>query len=202
MNERNSLNIINLVTLGESSVGKSSIINRYTQNIFNFSFVSTIGIEFRRKTITINNNVVEIKIWNTAGQELYRSVQKQYYRNSDGILLIFDVTNMKSFNLLESWIREIKNETSRDEVVIVGNKIDLENRVVEDEDIQKFCNKNNYKFFTTSAATGENINECFEYIINEAYKNKSQKLLNNNKDNVQIITLKKLSIKRKTNCCF
>ena len=72
MNERNSLNIINLVTLGESSVGKSSIINRYTQNIFNFSFVSTIGIEFRRKTITINNNVVEIKIWNTAGQELYR----------------------------------------------------------------------------------------------------------------------------------
>ena len=72
MNERNSLNIINLVTLGESSVGKSSIINRYTQNVFNFSFVSTIGIEFRRKTITINNNVVEIKIWNTAGQELYR----------------------------------------------------------------------------------------------------------------------------------
>ena len=72
MNERNSLNIINLVTLGESSVGKSSIINRYTENEFNFSFVSTIGIEFRRKTITINNNVVEIKIWNTAGQELYR----------------------------------------------------------------------------------------------------------------------------------
>ena len=71
MNKLKNLNI-NLITLGESSVGKSSIINRYTQNIFNFSFVSTIGIEFRRKTITINNNVVEIKIWNTAGQELYR----------------------------------------------------------------------------------------------------------------------------------
>ena len=204
MNEINSINQISLITLGESSVGKSSIINRYTENEFNFSFVSTIGIDFKKKTIKIKDNDVTIKIWDTAGQELYRTCQKQYYKNSDGILLIFDVTYMKSFVLLESWITEIENETSNDNViVIVGNKIDLENRVIQDIDIEKFCADKNYTFFTTSAATGENINECFEYIINKAYENKCQKLLNNNIDNNRITLSKsdsKKQIKNK-NCC-
>ena len=204
MNEINSINQISLITLGESSVGKSSIINRYTENEFNFSFVSTIGIDFKKKTIKIKDNDVTIKIWDTAGQELYRTCQKQYYKNSDGILLIFDVTYMKSFVLLESWITEIENETSNDNViVIVGNKIDLENRVIQDIDIEKFCADKNYTFFTTSAATGENINECFEYIINKAYENKCQKLLNNNIDNNRITLSKRDSKKqiKNKNCC-
>ncbi len=204
MNEINSINQISLITLGESSVGKSSIINRYTENEFNFSFVSTIGIDFKKKTIKIKDNDVTIKIWDTAGQELYRTCQKQYYKNSDGILLIFDVTYMKSFVLLESWITEIENETSNDNViVIVGNKIDLENRVIQDIDIEKFCADKNYTFFTTSAATGENINECFEYIINKAYENKCQKLLNNNIDNNRITLSKSYSKKeiKNKNCC-
>ena len=152
----------------------------------------------------IKDNEVTIKIWDTAGQELYRTCQKQYYKNSDGVLLVFDVTYMKSFNLLESWITDIKNETSNDDViVIVGNKIDLENRVVQDIDIEKFCADKNYKFFTTSAATGENINECFEYIINKAYENKYQKILNDNNDNNRISITKSFPQKKnkKKNCC-
>ena len=199
MNKLKNLNI-NLITLGESSVGKSSIINRYTENVFNFSFVSTIGIEFRNKTIKINNNEVNVKIWDTAGQELYRSIQKQYYKNNDGILLIFDVTNRQSFNLLENWINDIKNQSSNDVVVIiVGNKIDLDDRIIEDIDIKKFADKYHYTFFTTSAATGENINECFEFIINEVYKIKSQKILNNQNDNYQIKNFKQLT--KTKNCC-
>ena len=193
---------INIITLGESSVEKSSIINRYVENNFDYNFVSTLGVDFRKKNININGEDIRLKIWDTAGQEKFRSIQKQYYRNSDGILLVFDVTKFETFNVLEEWINSIKNQTSNDIIVVlVGNKIDLNNKVISDDDIKNFANDNKFKYFLTSAATGKNINEVFDYIVKEIYKIKSKKKKNdgNNNNNKN---LKKNYIKsNKKACC-
>ncbi len=193
---------INIITLGESSVGKSSIINRYVENNFDYNFVSTLGVDFRKKNININGEDIRLKIWDTAGQEKFRSIQKQYYRNSDGILLVFDVTKFETFNVLEEWINSIKNQTSNDIIVVlVGNKIDLNNKVISDDDIKNFANDNKFKYFLTSAATGKNINEVFDYIVKEIYNIKSKKKKNDSNNNNNK-NLKKNYIKsNKKACC-
>ena len=202
MSTNSKSDFINIITLGESSVGKSSIINRYVENNFDYNFVSTLGVDFRKKIININGENIRLKIWDTAGQEKFRSIQKQYYRNSDGILLVFDVTKFDTFNVLEEWINSIKNQTSNDIIVVlVGNKIDLNNKVISDDDIKNFANDNKFKYFLTSAATGKNINEVFDYIVKEIYKIKSKKKKNdgNNNNNKN---LKKNYIKsNKKACC-
>ena len=192
---------INIITLGESSVGKSSIINRYVENNFDYNFVSTLGVDFRKKNININGEDIRLKIWDTAGQEKFRSIQKQYYRNSDGILLVFDVTKFDTFNVLEEWINSIKNQTSNDIIVVlVGNKIDLNNKVISDDEIKNFANDNKFKYFLTSAATGKNINEVFDYIVKEIYNIKSKKKKNDSNNNNNK-NLKKNYIKRKKKAC-
>ena len=201
MSTNSKSDFINIITLGESSVGKSSIINRYVENNFDYNFVSTLGVDFRKKNININGEDIRLKIWDTAGQEKFRSIQKQYYRNSDGILLVFDVTKFETFNVLEEWINNIKNQTSNDIIVVlVGNKIDLNNKVISDDEIKNFANDNKFKYFLTSAATGKNINEVFDYIVKEIYNIKSKKKKNdgNNNNNKN---LKKNYIKRKKKAC-
>ena len=201
MSTNSKSDFINIITLGESSVGKSSIINRYVENNFDYNFVSTLGVDFRKKNININGEDIRLKIWDTAGQEKFRSIQKQYYRNSDGILLVFDVTKFETFNVLEEWINSIKNQTSNDIIVVlVGNKIDLNNKVISDDEIKNFANDNKFKYFLTSAATGKNINEVFDYIVKEIYNIKSKKKKNdgNNNNNKN---LKKNYIKRNKKAC-
>ena len=202
MSTNSKSDFINIITLGESSVGKSSIINRYVENNFDYNFVSTLGVDFRKKIININGENIRLKIWDTAGQEKFRSIQKQYYRNSDGILLVFDVTKFDTFNVLEEWINSIKNQTSNDIIVVlVGNKIDLNNKVISDYEIKNFANDNKFKYFLTSAATGKNINEVFDYIVKEIYKIKSKKKKNDSNNNNNK-NLKKNYIKsNKKACC-
>ena len=202
MSTNSKSDFINIITLGESSVGKSSIINRYVENNFDYNFVSTLGVDFRKKNININGEDIRLKIWDTAGQEKFRSIQKQYYRNSDGILLVFDVTKFETFNVLEEWINSIKNQTSNDIIVVlVGNKIDLNNKVISDDEIKNFANDNKFKYFLTSAATGKNINEVFDYIVKEIYNIKSKKKKNDSNNNNNK-NLKKNYIKsNKKACC-
>ena len=202
MSTNSKSDFINIITLGESSVGKSSIINRYVENNFDYNFVSTLGVDFRKKIININGENIRLKIWDTAGQEKFRSIQKQYYRNSDGILLVFDVTKFDTFNVLEEWINSIKNQTSNDIIVVlVGNKIDLNNKVISDDEIKNFANDNKFKYFLTSAATGKNINEVFDYIVKEIYNIKSKKKKNDSNNNNNK-NLKKNYIKsNKKACC-
>ena len=202
MSTNSKSDFINIITLGESSVGKSSIINRYVENNFDYNFVSTLGVDFRKKNININAEDIRLKIWDTAGQEKFKSIQKQYYRNSDGILLVFDVTKFDTFNVLEEWINSIKNQTSNDIIVVlVGNKIDLNNKVISDDEIKNFANDNKFKYFLTSAATGKNINEVFDYIVKEIYNIKSKKKKNDSNNNNNK-NLKKNYIKsNKKACC-
>ena len=159
--------IIKIVTLGDSMVGKTSIVYRYFENKFNESILSTIGIDFKTKYIKVRDASVKVLIWDTAGQEKFRNIAKQYYQGANGVLLVFDVSDRKSFERIEYWINEIKQNNKIDSMylVIVANKIDLINkRVVTKEEAEKYAEKNNISYFEVSAKTGEGVHEMFNNI--------------------------------------
>jgi Ras-related protein Rab-11A len=115
-----------VVLLGDSGVGKSNIISRFTKNEFNMESKTTIGVEFATKTIEVNGKLVKIQIWDTAGQERYRSMASAYYRGASGALLVYDITRATSFENLQKWLRELKNFAAEDiTCLMVGNKCDL-----------------------------------------------------------------------------
>ena len=195
---------ISLITLGETMVGKSSLISKYIDNIFEDNIVSTIGFDIKIKEIRRNNKNIIIKIWDTAGQERFNSIQKQYYKNIDGILLIFDLTNLNSFNNLNQWFEKIEKHSPKNcNIVLIGNKCDKEDEIeVKDDDIQKLIFENcGIKYFNTSAKSGFNVNECFDYFIDEIVKIKEE----NKNDETIIIKKKQFENNRKkkklSQCC-
>ena len=189
---------ISLITLGESMVGKTSLISKYTEDIFEDSLVTTIGFDFKIKTIIKNNKTIQLKIWDTAGQERFNSIQKQYYKNIDGILLVFDLTDLNTFNNLNQWFDKIEKESSKDcSVVLVGNKCDKIDMIqINKDDASNFANeKLGIKYFETSAKTGFNVNEIFDYLVDEIITNE------NNSCNETIIIKTKYRIEKKNKCC-
>ena len=166
--------IISLGTVGDSMVGKSSIVNRYLEKSFDDEYFSTIGVSSCTKDIRININKKElpitIKIWDTAGQEQFRSISVQYIRNCFGMFIIYAINNKESFNNCISWFNEIEEKKCRDNtpIVLIGNKIDLEEeRKVSYEEGENFAKKYNLKFFECSAKEGTNVNEAFKCIIDD-----------------------------------
>ena len=159
--------IIKIVTLGDSMVGKTSIVYRYFENKFNESILSTIGIDFKTKYIKVRDASVKVLIWDTAGQEKFRNIAKQYYQGANGVLLVFDVSDRKSFERIEYWLNEIKENNKIDSMyaVIVANKIDLVGeRVISRDEAEKYAEKNNISYFEVSAKTGEGVAEMFNNI--------------------------------------
>lgn len=128
-NKKNRI-ILKILTLGDSAVGKSALLVRYTQNKFNSGYLSTVGIDYQSKKINYQNRDIEMQIWDSAGQEKYRAISKQYYKKANGILLLYDVTSRESFLGIKEWIRDINNMvTMKPSLILVGNKIDLERKV-------------------------------------------------------------------------
>ena len=122
---------LKFLTLGDSMVGKTSIVLRFVDNVFYEQTKSTIGVDFKTKTINFGNKKIKIKVWDTAGQERFRTITKQYYKNAEGIILIYDVTESKTFDQIEDWVMNIMdNKQSDAKVILVGNKIDCEERLI------------------------------------------------------------------------
>ena len=193
---------VKIITLGESSVGKTSILAKYVDDIFDINMISTLGVDFKRKTEIIDNKQINIKVWDTAGQECFRNIQKIYYHNTEGVLLVFDLTSRETFEQLNYWFENIKIECPKDVAIcLVGNKSDLKDHIdVSDEDINEYLKKNNNpKFFKTSAATGENIKEVFQYISREIMEKKKEEKQNNTK-RIQVVKTNMRRKKKKT-CC-
>ena len=144
-------------------VGKSNILSRFIMGRFNPEHEITIGCEFMAKNIQINERNVRIQIWDTAGQESYRSITRSYYKSSTCAFIIYDVTDKKSFTNISSWLDECREMCYKDMLIcLVGNKIDLKDkRVISKEEGQKFADDNGLLFFETSAKTGTNIEEIF-----------------------------------------
>lgn len=162
-----NLKSIKLLIIGDSTAGKTCLLQRFIENKFNTSFIATIGIDFRSKMMLHNNIKRKVTIWDTAGQERFRNITRAYYRGSMGMLLVYDITNRASFENMNRWIREIKSNTSDNvEIIIIGNKNDLETeRKVNFNEGQQFADSYNLNFYETSAKTGENVEKAFEKLV-------------------------------------
>ena len=155
--------IYKYIIIGDTSVGKSCIMHNFIYERFRRETTQTICVEFSSKIIKINEKNIKLQIWDTAGQERYQSVAKSYYRNSIGVIIVYDITRIETFNHVQNWFNDAKNLSRKESsFVVVGNKCDLkENRVVKFNDAAKFCQQNNLLHFECSALNGENINEIF-----------------------------------------
>ena len=156
--------IFKVLLLGNSDVGKSSLLLRYVDSVWNDAFVPTIGVDFKVKTLNINDKKIKMQIWDTAGQERFRTVVATYFRGAHGILLLYDVTNKDSFKNLENWLIEIeKNAQEKVLKILIGNKCDLtDDREISTEEGKAFALRNGMEFMETSAKMNTNVTEAFE----------------------------------------
>ena len=156
--------LLKYIIIGDSHVGKSNILLKYIHNQFKDDYQSTIGVEFGAKNIEINQKIYRIQIWDTAGQENFRSITRAYYKNSVCACVCYDITNKESFEHIQSWIEDCKkNSPKKIFFVLIGNKIDLaKNRQVSFEEGAALAEKNDMLFIECSAKTGENITEIFK----------------------------------------
>ena len=163
-----------ILTIGESGVGKTCVLRRFVENKFLKNHLATIGIDFKTKTLNINNKEIKLKIWDTAGQERFRNITTQYYKGADGIVLVYDVTDDGSFEKIRDWMAQIQSNAQRDELglVLLGNKCDIEPRVVTEEQGTKMAEELKVSYFETSALNGQGINEAFEQLARDIMKKK------------------------------
>ena len=159
-----------MIVVGDQNTGKSCIINRYANNIFQENYQATIGLDFQTKIVTINNQDVHLTLYDTAGQEKFRSLIPLYIREAQIILIVYDVTNKESFESIPRWFSDILNVKNDEAVfVLIGNKIDLtDNRKVTYDEGKKLANEKNIIFEELSAKNGTNFNELFNNKIYEA----------------------------------
>lgn len=163
---------LKLLLIGDSSVGKSSLLLRFAEDSFTHSFISTIGVDFKTRTIDIDNTSVKLSIWDTAGQERFRTITAAYYRGANGIVLVYDITSEASFNSIRGWIRNIEEHAAENVCkILVGNKADMEDRrVVTKEQGQALANEFKISFFETSAKADINVEEAFVAIAKDSKK--------------------------------
>ena len=154
-----------ILVLGDSSVGKTTLLLKYVDGYFPTLYVATIGVEFKTKKINVDGIDITLQIWDTAGQERFRSVTKSFLKGADGIIYVYDVTNKESFDNLKTWINTAEESITDFKKIIIGNKIDIEDKKkVSTEMLEKFCEKQNLKGLETSAKNGTNVNEMFELL--------------------------------------
>ena len=175
-----------ILLLGDSGVGKSSLLLRYTKNEFNTDIRSTIGVEFAVKFLKIDNFQLKVQIWDTAGMERYRSITSAYYKGAKGVIIVYDICRQKSFENVDKWIDDFKSKADEDAVILlIGNKNDLdEKREVSKAEAEIMAQKNKFAFMETSAKDNNNVNKAFETLLNEIvkiYKNKNQEYIEENK---------------------
>ena len=179
--------LFKILLLGDSSVGKSSLFLSFMDKSWNETFVPTIGVDFKIKTINVNNMNIKFQVWDTAGQERFRTIISSYYKGAHGILLVYDITLKESFESLNDWLNEIKKNTSKNIVkVLIGNKIDLnDKRIISFDEAKEFADNNNMKYIETSAKTATNVDQAFGLIGVELMKSfKGNEEKNINKKNV------------------
>ena len=188
-----------LLIIGNSIVGKTSILTKYTSKAYTESYVATVGLDFFTKDESIDGKTIRIKIWDTAGQERYKAITKCFFQRAQGIIIVFDVTNKRSFDDLKMWIDSIKSQSKLTEdlenmpIILIGNKIDLPKRVIDKETALNFAKEQNLEYYETSAKTGEGIDNAIKELV------KKVMIYINKKNGTDNLKLNENSSKRK--CC-
>lgn len=161
------------IIIGDSGVGKSSIMLRQCDDSFNFSHISTIGVDFRYNTVEVDGKKVKLQIWDTAGQERFRTITAAYYRSSEIAVIVFDVTNKASYTNVNRWITECKNHGNQKiKLFLIGNKCDATNRVITKEEVTKYAQQLDIVYMETSAKTGFGVADAFHTIAKNAIDNR------------------------------
>ena len=200
---------LKILLIGDTSVGKTSILCKYIDDEFSDTYLSTIGIEFKIKSLIINGKKVLLRIWDTSGQERYRSITQNFYRNANGILFIFDITKKETFDNIKIWLTDSENcEDNKVTKMLIGNKIDLENkRKIDNETIKKFAEKKEMKYFEASAKEGINIDNIFRELAELILFNKSKEdneeeiIRKRNRENSFNLSFDSIEPIKKKTCC-
>jgi len=163
--------LLKVVLIGDSGVGKSNLLSRFTRNEFNLESKSTIGVEFATKSIECDGKVIKAQIWDTAGQERYRAITSAYYRGAVGALLVYDITKRQSFENISRWLKELRDHADLNIVImLVGNKKDLRHlREVSADEAKLFCKQHKLFFIETSALNDSNVKVAFETLLKQIY---------------------------------
>lgn len=181
--------LFKLLIIGDSGVGKSSLLMRFADNTFTGSFITTIGVDFKIRTIMVNGERVKLQIWDTAGQERFRTITSTYYRGTHGVLVVYDVTSGESFANVKRWLHEIDQNCDIVNRILVGNKDDDPSRkVVLTQDAKQFADQIGIQLFETSAKDNKNVEEMFMAITELvlATKKEQQNRIQQGNDTVRL----------------
>ena len=207
--------LFKILLIGNTFVGKSSLLQRFIDQSWNGKFDPTIGVDFVRiiknkkiqklKTIEVEGKKVKLQIWDTAGEERFRNITSSYYKGGHGILLMYDITNRNSFESIKNWLIEVEKHADKNIYkILIGNKIDLEkDRDITYNEGKEYAESEGMKFIETSAKDGSNIEEAFELITKEIIKSNINKNVNEieNKNNSKINLGDNIEFKPKKKCC-
>jgi len=173
--------LVKIVLIGDTGVGKSNLLTRFTRNEFMIDSKSTIGVEFATKNVSVDGKILKAQIWDTAGQERFRAITSAYYKGAVGALVVYDIARQATFENVEVWLKELREHSQHDIVVmLVGNKSDQRNRrKVATEDALALAEKHGLAFIETSALDGSGVDDAFRNILSEIYQKmaKRQNLL-------------------------
>ena len=198
---------LKILLIGDSQVGKTSLLLKYTEHVFPEEHIATIGVEYKDKFILKDNYNIRLQIWDTAGQERFHSITKNIYRNANGVLFVYDITNQESFSNIKNWIKDLQNVGIDIKGVIIGNKIDLEQkRDVSKQDLEEIGKKYNMPILETSAKQSINVNEGFELLVNELLKGKNENQIvemfsRKTRSDLSISSKTNSTKKQKSGCC-
>eukprot|EP00116_Pleurobrachia_bachei_P010113 sb/3470375/ len=178
MTSKNYDYLFKLLLIGDSGVGKTCLLFRFSDDAFNNSFIATIGIDFKVKTVEIDEKKIKLQVWDTAGQERFRTITTAYYRGAMGIFLVYDITDEKTFDNIKTWMRNIEDNAAPDvEKFILANKCDKEDkRQISKEKGRALAVKHGVKFFETSALSASNVEEAFMTMAADIKRKTEKKL--------------------------
>jgi len=164
--------LFKLVLIGDASVGKTSLLLRFADDSFEDNYISTVGVDFRFRTVTVDNELVKLQIWDTAGQERFRTITSAYYRGANGVILVYDITNADTFSHVQDWLDEVHKAAGESVTkLVVGNKADLTSqRAVNEEDASQYAASVGASFVETSAKTALNVDKSFLIIAKQLVK--------------------------------
>ncbi|KAI9362125.1 GTP-binding protein ypt3 [Zopfochytrium polystomum] len=164
--------LFKVVLIGDSGVGKSNLLSRFTRNEFNLESKSTIGVEFATRSIQVDGKTIKAQIWDTAGQERYRAITSAYYRGAVGALLVYDIAKHPTYENVNRWLKELRDHADNNIVImLVGNKSDLRHlRAVPTEEAKQFATENSLLFIETSALDSSNVETAFQKILTDIFR--------------------------------
>ncbi|KAL9714695.1 Rab GTPase ypt31 [Leucoagaricus gongylophorus] len=179
--------LFKVVLIGDSGVGKSNLLSRFTRNEFNLESKSTIGVEFATRSINVDGKTVKAQIWDTAGQERYRAITSAYYRGAVGALLVYDIAKHATYVNVTRWLKELRDHADANIVImLVGNKSDLKHlRAVPTDEAKTFATENQLSFIETSALDASNVESAFQTILTDIYRIVSAKSLESSTSNIE-----------------